>query len=253
MARKPRNPNPIKSRKKDARDYEKAVRRAYYEPFVRDVQQLLARADSVTAVYRATEEAVERALARGIPEDLIRAELEKVEGYHRERLKQTFRAALGVDVRKFLTSPSVREFMTRKVGENVDLIKTIPPRFHEGLKARVGQEFADAPFDQSVLKKMFRDEYQSSGYNLRRITRDQTSKLVGELTQVRHSQLGIEQYKWLDSADERVRKSCSQDNGNIYKWTENSPIDGASPGQRVQCRCSAIPIISPATKERLGG
>ena len=78
----------------------------------------------------------------GVPTELIEAQIARVDGYHRARLIQTFRSALGVDVRMFLTKPAVAAFMTERIGENVDLIKTIPPRFHEGLKRRVGEGFA---------------------------------------------------------------------------------------------------------------
>ena len=40
--------------------------------------------------------------------------------------------------------------------------------------------------------QLVRDEYGSEGYNLRRIVRDQASKLNGGLTELRHRELGID-------------------------------------------------------------
>ena len=143
--------------------------------------------------------------------------------------------------------------MTQKVSENVDLIKTIPARFRDGLKAKLEQELREAPFDQERLTKLFRDEYQSSGYNLRRIVRDQTSKTVSGLSEIRHRQLGIEEFIWRDSDDERVRPECHDDDGNTYRWSEGSPQDGAKPGSRVLCRCYAEAVILPSKVESWGG
>ena len=249
------NPAPIRPRVADAKSYDAALRRAYLRPFVLRILERLANATGTTDVWRALDTELEALQARpqaGVPIDLIEAQIGRVEGYHRQRLIQTFRAALGVDVRTFLTRPAVAAFMAERIQENVSLIKTIPPRFHEGLMQRVGEEFAAAPFDQQRLRKMFRDEYQSSGYNLRRLTRDQTNKQVGGLSRLRHGQLGITRFIWRDVQDEREREECRQDGGNTYEWAKGSPIDGATPGQRVQCRCASEPALTQSDLNRLG-
>ena len=249
------NPAPIKPRVTDARAYDVALRRAYLRPFVERIQRRLANATGTTDVWRALDTELEALLATpraGVPIELIQAQIERVDGYHRAKLIQTFRSALGVDVRMFLTRPAVAAFMAERISENVDLVKTIPPRFHAGLKQRVGEEFAQAPFDQQRLRAMLRDEYQSSGYNLRRLTRDQTNKQVGGLSKLRHNQLGITRFIWRSVQDQRVRAECRQDNGNTYEWSKGSPIDGATPGTRVQDRCTAEPSLGPADLDRLG-
>ena len=68
--------------------------------------------------------------------EFVEEQIAKLDGYHRQRLIQTFRAALSVDVRPFLSRPAGQEFVREKVAENVSLIKTIPPRFHDGLRER---------------------------------------------------------------------------------------------------------------------
>lgn len=254
--RKTRNPRGIGARRSDERAYETALRLAYFNPFVRRMQRGLAQAAAANQAYRAMDDVVAKMAARpqqGIPVELIRGELRRMEGWHRARVISSFRAALGVDVRPFLTSPAVNAFMTQKVGENVDLIKTIPGRFRDGLKAKLEKELREAPFDQERLTKLLREEYQSSGYNLRRIVRDQTSKTVNQLSELRQGQLGIEEFVWRDSADERVRPECDADGGNTYRWSEGSPQDGAKPGTRVLCRCYAEAVILPSKLQAWGG
>ena len=42
--------------------------------------------------------------------------------------------------------------------------------------------FAERPFDRQALSRVLSAEFQSAGYNLRRLTRDQTGKAIGQLT-----------------------------------------------------------------------
>ena len=247
-----RNPLPIKPRVKDAREYEQAVRRAYFDPFIRRIQAKLATAVAVNEVWRGMDTALAETVAAGVPAELIAAELAKIDGYHRERLKASFRAALGVDVRPFLTRPEVVSYMRQVVSDNVDLIRTIPPRYHEGLKGRLEKELREAPFDQQRLTKIMREEYRSSGYNLRRIVRDQNQKLVGGLNRVRHGQLGIERYQWLTSQDERVRPTHQANSGRIFEWA-NPPAETGHPSSDVNCRCLSTPIVTQAQYDKWKG
>ena len=128
-------------------------------------------------------------------------------------------------------------------------MKTIPPRFHDGLKRRVGDEFSKAPFDQQRLRAMLRDEYKSSGYNLRRLTRDQTNKQVGGLSRLRHGQLGITRFIWRSVQDQRVRAEHAGYSGQTYEWAQ-APEGG--PGAPIQCRCTAEPALGKADLNRLG-
>ena len=246
------NPAPIRPRVTDARAYDAALRRAYLRPFVERIQRRLATATGTTDVWRALDVELEALLATpraGVPIELIQAQIERVDGYHRAKLISSFRSALGVDVRMFLTRPAVAAFMTERIGENVDLVKTIPPRFHDGLKRRVGEEFAKAPFDQQRLRVMLRDEYRSSGYNLRRLTRDQTNKQVGGLSRLRQGQLGISRFIWRSVQDQRVRSSHADFDGQTYDWAQ-APEGG--PGMPIQCRCTAEPALGKADLNRLG-
>ena len=70
----------------------------------------------------------------GVPIPLIIQQLANVNAYNRTKVMQTFRAAIGVDIRPFLTEAAVNAHMVEAIAANVDLIKTIPPRFHEGLR-----------------------------------------------------------------------------------------------------------------------
>ena len=251
----PRNPNPIRPRVKDAKAYERALRRTYLAPMFRRLTKRMAQATGATQALHAMNGLVMamQALPKsGVPVAEIQKALDRMEGYHRKRVIQTFKAALGVDIRPFLTHPEIAAFMSRKISENVDLIKTIAPRMHESLKARLQKELAEAPFDQQRLTKLVRSEYKSSGYNLRRIVRDQNSKTIGGLTEARQGQLGISQYQWVTSQDERVRSTHVANSGLIFDWA-NPPAATGHPGNDVLCRCAPTPIVSEAARRKLQG
>jgi len=73
------------------------------------------------------------------------------------------------------------------------------------------------------------------------IARDQTSKLVSNLNQYRQKELGIKEYVWSTVGDNRVRDEHVALEGQVFSW-DNPPSEG-NPGEAINCRCVAIPII----------
>lgn len=250
-----RNPRGIGARRTDERAYEKALRKAYYLPFVRLMQRALAQAEAANQAYRAMDVAVQEMAARpqqGIPVELIQAELNRMEGWHRAKVISSFRTALGVDIRPFLTSPAVNAFMAQKVAENVSLVRTLPERFKDGLKKKLEDELREAPFDQERLTKFLREEYKVGGYNVRRLCRDQVSKLANQLSEIRHNQLGITSYVWRSAQDERTRPTHAANDGKTFEWA-NPPAETGPPGADVMCRCYAEGVVTRSKAQALGG
>ena len=205
---KPRQPKGVRPLVKHAKSYEQSLRAAYLDPWMAQLRSRLATATSVTDAYHFLNQAVavlEATPRAGIPITVIIEALGRVWDYNRSRMFSTFKSALAIDIRPFLSDAAIQPFMAEKVVENIDLIKTIPRRFQEGMRADVLKAFQDKPFDRQELTRIFRDKYQSSGYNLRRLTRDQSQKFNADLVHVRQQQLGITHYEWSTSEDERVR------------------------------------------------
>ena len=246
------NPNPVRPLKKAANAYEKDMRTAYLNPLFRRLQANLAQVTAASQAFAAMERTVAQMAAlpyAGVPMSLIQQHLDGMQGYQRAKVLSTFRSALGVNVNIFLLEPPVRQFMLEKVADNVSLIKTIPKRMLTDLKVELEGALRTDPFDRKLLTDIVSKNYKVSGYNLRRIVRDQTNKTIGGLNQIRQQQLGISEYIWMSSKDNRVRPEHQQNDGNVFAWA-TPPQDGP-PGQAVQCRCYARPIISPLTKGRL--
>ena len=249
------DPNPVRPRLKDAKKYERLLRTRYVDPMFVQLGDALARVAAINQAYHALRDVVRKMEALpvgGVPVDEIQKHLLSLEGYHRAQLIKSFRSALGVNIVPYLTRPEVAAYMTRRIGENVDLIRTIPRRMHDSLRLRMRETFTDAPFDRQRMRGLLRDEYRSTGYNLRRLTRDQNSKMVGQLTKMRQSEVGITHYRWLTSQDGRVRPSHRNKSGLVFSWSD-PPADTGHPGEDVMCRCVGRAIVDQAIIQKLRG
>jgi SPP1 gp7 family putative phage head morphogenesis protein len=92
----------------------------------------------------------------------------------------------------------------------------------------------------------------------RLIARDQTNKFNGSMQRITQEAAGVSEYAWSTSRDFAVRgrpggvyAESQEDHwkleGKIFKWADPPLIPGtdehAHPGERIQCRCVAIPRI----------
>ena len=237
------DPQPVRTRRMDENEYMRVLKTAFADPMMTEIAAGVGEAASAST-------ALERLdgidWAKWQDDDLfvesVRLQSERLQTYHKDRLVQTFRTALSVDIRGALTEPDIESFMTVWQEDNVRLVKTIPERLHNDLLSQMRTTFAERPFDRAALESVLRTEFKSSGYNLRRLTRDQTKKGIMGLTQARHRQLGIVEYRWATQRDERVRPTHATKDAQIYRW-DTPPEDTGHPGNDVQCRCEARPII----------
>ena len=155
------------------------------------------------------------------------------------RLIVSIRQSLKVDIAGVLSRPSsIRDAMASAVKNNVALIQNIPEQYVEKLQAAVYEALAEGLRYEDLAKEIERiGEVTESRAKL--IARDQIGKLNSDFNRVRQTDLGIEEYEWSTSGDERVRDEHSGYDGQTYRW-DTSPPDG-HPGEAVNCRCVAIP------------
>ena len=237
---------PIHPPMTEARAYELVLRQQILRPIVRDTEARLREALRTFRSIRATIDALptapisQKLLGRAYT--AAEKHAHRLRRYHTARLRRTMARFFGTKV-DILGDHAIKPLIERSIEDNVDLIKTIPTRYHASLKRDLQRLAGAAPFDEEALSTLLAKSYGSSGYNLRRLSRDQTSKLVGRFTRARQEQLGIRAYRWSTVKDSRVRQTHQDLEGMEFLW-ERPPSEG-HPGEPIQCRCTALAIIRP--------
>lgn len=153
--------------------------------------------------------------------------------------------------------PWLNAFMMTSIRENVNYIKSIPGEYFNRIETIVfqgvksGQNINDMASDIRKVKEV-------SFNRAKFIAKDQSGSILGQMTQIRHKNMGVKKFKWRTSKDERVRGKPSGRypkatpshydlDGNIYNYED--PPHGLVPGRDYNCRCVAIPIVEEGTEE----
>jgi len=92
-----------------------------------------------------------------------------------------------------------------------------------------------------VLASDLVERFGVSNSRAQLIARDQVLTLNSQLNRSKQQSAGIREYRWSTSRDERVRESHQDLDGQTFSWDVGSPE--GHPGEPVNCRCTAIPII----------
>ena len=253
----PRTPDPVGIPKTAPVTYERELRRNLTDPIIMRLRQSLLelsrRPEGVVLadLVRQRIEADINAAVRNLNEIAANAavgHVGRVGKWHRRRLLATFRK-VGMDLEPLMSEDAVRAALNARIRDNVRLIKTIPQRMHGSLMRRL-QKQAEAGwrFDPGFTKRLLRAEYKSSGYNLRRLTRDQTTKQLSQMTMIRHQQAGFRRYTWVTGGSGPNRREDHQANeGQVFAWME--PPATGHPGEAIQCMCQAAPHVEDSDIE----
>lgn len=173
-----------------------------------------------------------------------------------EQLAALIEQMTTVDIRAIMSNEALTDVVNDAIVSNVGLIKSIPEKYFSELERIVNTGFQDGwtynQIQESILKLG-----QSTNSRARFIARDQIGKMNSRFNQARQTNLGIEEYEWSTSQDERVRGNPTgryprakhnhyKRNGEVFKW--NDPPPGGHPGQDYQCRCTPIPVLDHLLK-----
>ena len=258
---------PVRARRKDERRYIAFIRREVVEPRFAAYRAALAGVTGPDDLSRI--ETVETPRIPAVP--AIVDYFVGLEGYHWRKTVATFWAALRVDVRPFLlggarfilddvSDPAIKRALRARIDENVRLIGNVSDRTHTRLRGRIMTSFQKASRIQAgnvpahdfrrLVSKAVHTERRTTMSSMRLIARDQTTKAIGALTEIRQTSLGLTQYRRITQGDADVRPSHAAMNGQIFDWA-NPPSEG-HPGQAIHCRCTAQAIIPPAWNEWVG-
>lgn len=197
-------------------------------------------ASDVAEILRVIERvrvATERAAAAQVTEDELLAMAGRVDRFAAAELART----IALDVTQGGKLTAIYEAWA---AENASLITSIPSQYFDD----IAQAARESVRTGSLTRDLVNDLESRYGVATRRaetIARDQIGKLNGQLTERRQTSLGIEEFIWSTSRDERVRPSHAELEGTKHRWDDLPIVDGerSRPGSPIQCRCVAIAVM----------
>lgn len=186
-------------------------------------------------------------------QDLASVMVDGVSAEHKRRTERMIAKAFGIDWARITDDPEVAGELALRKTKNTSLIQTIGSDYWGRISQAVEDNYAgtlDKPLIQEIARIGGVSERQA-----KLIARDQTSKLATSLNEVRQRTNGITKYKWSTRKDTRVVGNPAglypdgnkvhgdhwTREGKEFKWDE-PPGDG-HPGQPIQCRCIAKPVL----------
>lgn len=161
--------------------------------------------------------------------------------FQKEQLRRQVVASLGRDIAiDVFSEPGIPARLEAFASVNAQLIKTIPSQYFDQVAQRTLQALRTGERAEDIEQDLV-DRFGVSQSRARLIARDQVGKLYGELAGARQQNLGVEAFVWRTSQDERVRPEHAELDGQRFRW-EAPPAEGI-PGEPVNCRCTAEPVL----------
>jgi len=143
-------------------------------------------------------------------------------------------------------SPRVLQALAAARDANVSLITRMADDQLAAVR-RLVNEAGTSGMRAETLARRLQERMQIGERRAALIARDQTLKINAQLTSIRQQEAGVGRYIWSTSQDERVRDMHAELEGQIFSWDDppvtNEQGETNHPGEDIQCRCVAIPVI----------
>lgn len=142
----------------------------------------------------------------------------------------------------------LKDMLSATITENVNLIKSIPQQYLNGVQQAVMRSIAGGTTPENLTEYLRKHK----GITLRRarmIAMDQNRKAMQGLSRGRMKNLGIRKFIWLHTGgSNEPRELHVRMSGNIYSFDDPPIIDERTgergfPGDAVNCRCKMQPVI----------
>jgi SPP1 gp7 family putative phage head morphogenesis protein len=163
-------------------------------------------------------------------------------------------------VNQLLPILELNELVRTSLSINIQLVKSIPIELLEDLSYIIEDGFRSRA-SLNELNKSITSKFNISRNRASVIARTEIAKLHSNTIRDEYLKLGMENYEWYTSNDERVRSShkvlnkkiCNWNDPTIYKneitdktWKKKSSISAVEKqvGEDFQCRCSIIAILN---------
>jgi len=161
---------------------------------------------------------------------------------NRQRFYTSMEQAVGLNLQNIIQDEDLNDILRATTRENVNLINSIPDEYLKNIESIVFTGTTRGTKFGSMMTQIAKAGRVSNN-KAKLIARDQTTKLNSALNQQRQQNLGIEEYVWITAQDgDRVRESHRKNHGKTFRW-DRPPKETGHPGNDINCRCVAKPII----------
>jgi SPP1 gp7 family putative phage head morphogenesis protein len=163
----------------------------------------------------------------------------EIAAFNKVQSEKVNRSIFGIDL--FVDEPWLADQLQLFASQNAQLIRSLPDQELERVAGEIERSLQQGERFTDIAKSI----QKSFGITHRRaklIARDQTTKLNASLTRLRQQEVGIEEYIWQTSGDERVRPTHRANDGKKFRWDTPPKVTG-HPGNDVNCRCVARPVL----------
>tara|TARA_R110002050_G_scaffold258083_2_gene397413 strand:+ start:188 stop:1048 length:861 start_codon:yes stop_codon:yes gene_type:complete len=164
----------------------------------------------------------------------------RISTYNKSQLNKVIYSA--VKVNPIMAEPYLRPQIELFQAQNSALIKKLSAEQAARMEGTLFRNLA-AGNGVKVIREEIAKNFKIGENRARLIARDQTNKFNGDLAQLRQQELGIGEYWWSGSLDERERQTHLDNERKHFTWNKPSVITG-HPGSQIRCRCTAQPILT---------
>lgn len=171
-----------------------------------------------------------------------------------EQVAGMIKSTIAVDVSPLLKRDTrIGKEVDACIQWNVELIQDVPAKFIDDVRDFVEENWSSGRRWEELVDEIDARLGGNAESRAKLIARDQTAKMNGTLNRVRQQNLGIDQYEWSASNDERTRPMHANLDGKIFSWDRppvtNEDGDENHPGEDFAC-FTAETLIKPSARVR---
>lgn len=188
---------------------------------------------------------VEKAVAKASPVqlELLFSLAQQVQRHTTRSVTSQVLTVTGIDVLPTLGEGSA--LLGHWAREQAKLIRSLDSRYFAEISDAAVQVVTKGQ-PTRALSKAIAERYGVARSRADLIAVDQVGTLNAKITQERQTRLGIDEYIWDDSSDQRVRPLHRSVPGGLggtrRRWDDPHPTEG-HPGFPIRCRCSALAVF----------
>lgn len=180
------------------------------------------------------------------------------DGFAKKRLQDRVANAFGVQTAYIFDDESVRYAAHLMAYQTAGKIVDVPREYIQNVARAAIQNYQGIPFPEGrSLTQQIMHENHMTFERARTVARHQTSVINTAVNQARQTAIGIDEYYWSSSNDERTvgnpnglypygnkahgdhwERDYRHNGGEAYRWDD--PFEDGLPGYPPRCRCTAL-------------